>query len=452
MDNGMMNNPGELAKLAFQFGPFLFSVLFSISIPWILHGYIAKTKDKKQERVYLRFFQITLYFGIALVLASVIWWFKHFPYTYVFKGKINDIENYIDLRSDALFFKPTAITFAVAEDLVRNMEFMVFQDKPFIKGQEFRLYLKKGGGEKKPLRLTYESEKDTEFEIRYMGDKNIYEIVSLTPQKPAKLSNPELLSPNAVFGGYLYAEELKTESAAPLESGLAFLPQAQDSGRYIGLLQDERTDVGLKIKILNSLKSLPDNSFKQVAETSTQKEPMALTLLDLSRHSDKELAYVSNVLLSRLDVVTYLVSLLSATDQASHQKAETILFRIEKELAEKVFSRVPAENRTTWTRGLQEEVYSGKRTRVLYPTGSNTGDRYYIFVEWKPGTQVPECLAQQFAREILFTSLEKELASLKNQNSRWVYKEDKASALRFAEEILKCGASAQFASIKNFKK
>jgi len=452
MDTGMANNPSELSKLALQFGPFFFSVLFSIFIPTILHGYVGRARNPGEKKIYLRFYQITLVFGMVLVIASVIWWFVRFPYAYVFKGQICDLENYVKLSSDSLFFKPVAIPFSGEEDLVQNVEFMVVQDNPFKKGQKFRLYFKKGEGERKTLPLIFESEKDTEFAIKYVEQKNEYEIVSLTPKDNAKLSEPELSSPFPLFGGSLFAEELKTEPTSFPEPKLDFLLQAQDYGQYIGRLQDEREDVGLKIRILNDLKSLPDVSFRQIVETSTPKEPMVLTLLDLSRHSDRELAHVSDALLERFDVEAYLASKLLAADQTSRQRAEIIMFRIEKNLAEKVFSHIPSENKTPWIRRLQDEVYSRRKTRVLYPTGSNTGDRYYIFVEWDPAPQILECLAKLFAQEILFTSLEKELVFLKNESRRWVYKDNKESALRFAEEILACGARAQFAGIKSAKK
>jgi hypothetical protein len=452
MSTDIISNPNEFSKLAIQYGPFFFSILFLIFIPKTLYGYIKKAKDAKEKMVYLRTYQIAFAFGIALVIASVVWWFIHFPLTYVFKGQICDLESYAKISSDSLFFKPVAIPFAGEEDLVQNVEFIIVQSSPFKRGQKFRLYFKKEGGEKKTLPLIYESEQDSEFEIKYIETKNNYEIISLTPKPVAKFPEPKLFSPQAVFGGFLFAEELKNGPAVSAESTLSFPPQAQNYEQYIELLQDEKTAVGIKIKILYSLKSLPDDIFKEIVETSTPKEPMVLTLLDLGRHSDKELAYLSNALLKRFDIETYMASQLLAADQVSRNKGETVLFRVEKDLAERVLSLIPPEDRTPRIRKLQDEVNAGEKTRVLYPTGSNTGDRYYIFVEWNPGTCVPECLAQKFSREILFTSLEKELASLKDQNSRWVYKEDKESALRFVEEIFACGAKAQFARIKSTTK
>ncbi len=451
MSQNVLNNPSELSKLAFQYGPFFFSVLFSLFIPKTIHGHIAKAKDPREKKVYIRIYQLAFAFGIALVVASVGWWFVRFPYTYVFAGKFCNLDDYVMLNSDSLFFKPVNLPFAGEEDLVKNVEFMIMQNNPFRKGQQFSLYLKKEGGEKKRLSFPFESEEDTEFEIKYIESKNDYEIASLSPKEDAQLRKPESLSPHPFLGAFLYAEELEPISAAMAGPEPYFSPQAQNFQQYIKLLQEEGTAVGLKIRVLHGLKSLSDDAFKELIETHTPKEPVVLTLLDLSRHSDRELAYAADVLLKRLDVAGYLITKLLAADKNSREEAETILFRIEKDLADKVFLAIPQTNKTPWIQNLQNEVVSGKKSRVLYPTGSNAGDRYYIFVEWT-GKQVPECLAQKFAKEILFTSAEKELAALRNQSSRWVYAENKENALRLAGEILDCGAKAQFASIKSTKR
>jgi len=218
----------------------------------------------------------------------------------------------------------------------------------------------------------------------------------------------------------------------------------------IHLLQEERTDVGQKIEALDKLNSLEDSQLRYYIEALTNKEPMTITLLDLSRHTDKELAFKAKILISdRFKIDDYLTQKL-LSDSKNREEAKDILFKIEKDRALKILNNIPANMVNPWFNDLKAEIELGEKSKVLIPTGSSKGDRYYVHAKWDPrNSEVVECLTRLFHTELIHNrTYEEEVKLMKGKDGRrskrWVYWYSKDWALYIAQKIENCGGKAYF--------
>ncbi len=153
------NNLSDLTKLAYQFGPFFFALLFVLGISrWAYKKYdTAKEQDKKKTNklVYIS----TMSFGIFLVILSVIWWWKYQPTLFVFKGEIKNLKEYERICSNNLFLKSNW-SGRLTQDIgqLHDDEFIIIQDKPFKDKQPFEIRFVKGTTELQNFIITYSPE------------------------------------------------------------------------------------------------------------------------------------------------------------------------------------------------------------------------------------------------------------------------------------------------------
>ena len=234
----------EFTRLAFQYGPFFFAVLFSVFVTLTARRAYVKATGSKVS-VHRLVYLTTFYLGIALILGSVIWWFFHQPSHHIYRGSIKNLKDYEKIISPSLYFKPILLT-QIDEDTpqFREEHFIILQSKPFIRDQEFSIYYSKSPGVVEELALEYISEEMPEFRIEYDRDKKKNQLVC--PMKQTKLSSP--------LSGILHAEEIRIESVN--ENSISENNQEEIKIHIINQLQHERTLVGDKIAVLDMLNNL----------------------------------------------------------------------------------------------------------------------------------------------------------------------------------------------------
>lgn len=144
----------QLTNLAFQFGPFLFALLFTLFVSrWGYKIYRkANIRDnppasEKEISTYRLYFLGTAIFGLVLVIISIIWWFNYQSAIHIFKGKIVGLKEYEKITSSSLYFKPVLLT-KLDENIpqIRDVHFIFIQSKPFSENQKFKIYYSKGQG------------------------------------------------------------------------------------------------------------------------------------------------------------------------------------------------------------------------------------------------------------------------------------------------------------------
>ena len=216
----------------------------------------------------------------------------------------------------------------------------------------------------------------------------------------------------------------------------------------ISTLQYERSEIGTKIHALESLKEVGEERYHESLTRFTAQEPFIVTLLDLTRHSDPELAFHARTLLTKhLDYMDFLFGVMISETIAPDQ-AQTILLRMPVPEALALLDSLGSHHGSGWAEETAEGIRAGElRCRVLYPTGSSEGDRYYIEANWDmDATESVECLSRLFSGEMGRGSQEEEFEMLRHRSQRLLYGHSKHWALEMAERIESCGANSEFVS------
>lgn len=224
------------------------------------------------------------------------------------------------------------------------------------------------------------------------------------------------------------------------------LPCDPVSKAAITMLQFEETPSQEKIQFIDELSELDDKKFQQCLQAVTKKEVIVLTISDLSRHTNSDVAEKAKVLMQQFNMVSYVEEGINSEDEERQKDIVKFLLRIEEEQAKKVLEEASFEEEISSK--VQGEVSGGIR-RVLIPTESEQGDRYYIQASWDPANlEQISCLTALFNEELQGErTLEQEEQKMKELNgTRRAYWYSKEWALGMAESIEGCGAKASFVS------
>ena len=457
-------------ELAVRYGPFFFSLYFLQRVTrWaytnyqkaLEHSPTLPAKDIATQRyVWVGSF----IFGVVLVSITVWWWLVYRPITYSFVGHIKNLQQYEELVSDDLYFRPHFLpTLPGDQSLLRNVDFLATQAAPFQKGQAFEVDYSKQGGPRTVLTFTYDpADAEPRFEIQYdeQSQKTVLKSVNAKAMKPQPVN--AWLRTEVVYAQERSAVQSRvdqgkpgtvfsTKSSSSAKSSLGAFkklptkkPVQQDKAALdqIRVLSDERQDVGAKIAAIESLQTLDPSVIRPYLSIG-DKEPFSITLLDLTRHSDHELAAKATVLSKRLDMDGYVVQQLSSNNLEDREAGEAVLLRISNAHAQQLLSRV-----NTKAPDLQKTAQDVKlgNVQLLQPTGSINGDRYYVKVTWDPArSDVVSCLTRVFNQNLASNrTLDEEKKLMQGLNQRYVYWYDKEWAIDVAHSIKTCGADAQF--------
>jgi len=448
-----MKNASEWTLLAIQYGPFFFSLLFCIFLTrWGYQIYNKANRrtdpvaSKEEIRTYQRYFYVTFIIGIFLVLGSTIWWIfeQSSNKVYLFEGRIEDLNGYDEFSSTDLFLQEDPIGSSIdGQPTRKNIKFVFYQTKnPIKKNTRFQLGYTKKGGQQKTTYVYYNKELSRNYNILF-NEKNGKYFLSPIKEKANHAKVP-------MHGFVLYAKPLYQISKQEFNYRQNYL-KLKNPEKFldmnIKILQNEYSDVGKKTDALIFLRNLDDKLFNNFIMKSTKKEPMILTILDLSRHTDKELSYLAKKIINeRFQIDNYLKRMLLDANVKTRTLIEKILFRMEKKRVEKILNKITLTEKNTWIRNIEEDIKRGKKFRVLIPTGSIKGDRYYVKAFWdKKNESRIECLTNLFFHELIHNrTIEEERFLMKNKETRIVWWNSKNVALNVAKKIEDCGAKSEF--------
>ena len=259
--------------------------------------------------------------------------------------------------------------------------------------------------------------------------------------------------------GDLNCRRVEFTSGASAESA-AVENEQMDTEKSCGSLQTieklqfEWTSASEKGSILDELAEMEGDSLQNCLCTNTDRELMGVTVLDLSRHTNTELAQKAKALAEQFDSVACVNEMLNSTDQHRQENVAMFLLRIEPDQAKEIFDKASFPEDDD---GSQDKLYMGKivfeglishlMPVVLIPTASEEGDRYYVKAEWDPDNEEQfNCLSELFKETTLAKrSAEQEKEWMKKLNgTRWVYWYSKEWAIGLAQGITECGGKASF--------
>ena len=144
----------ELSKLAYQLGPFLFAILFTIYISRWAHKMYKEACTRKdpvatnrEKNISMVVYLAVITFSIILVIGSVIWWFYNPPKNYKFEGKIQNLKDYQQTFSHSFFLKPSYFVKPEINLVSHDDHFILVRDKPLESGEIFDIAVTKKNSE-----------------------------------------------------------------------------------------------------------------------------------------------------------------------------------------------------------------------------------------------------------------------------------------------------------------
>ena len=248
--------------------------------------------------------------------------------------------------------------------------------------------------------------------------------------------------------------EASTEQALPAsqketlqDSVKKYQPCKPVTNEAIAALQFEMTSVKDKISIIDQLSQMNNESLQKCFYTSSNKELVGLTVIELSRHTNNQLAEKAQSLCKRFNIVPYIEETMNKIEKGIQTVAH-LLLRIEIDQVKQILDKLPSSEKKD---ALIKVLFQNTHT-ILIPTGSDQGDRYYVRATWdtKEKEQVA-CLTQLFNEELENDrSLDEEKKEMEELNGkRLVYWYSKEWALAMAEDIICCGGTAEFVNGNN---
>lgn len=422
-----------LTQLAVRFGPFLFAVFYGILAPiWAWRNYALQT-DPKKATTARHYFWVVVTVGVVLIGATSIWWFMQPPVLYVYQGTIRQLDEQMKISSTELYLKSRPLVrLSPQSPEQRHEDFLIVKSEPFIDTDTFTIRFFKVGGDETEHALRYSEARNPQFTFEFDEVQGRMQLRPLAAPAPADTRRWNTLFPT-----------LHASTRAPLESAA---PQtaAQELSHeaLIGILQEERSAVGAKIR---ALKGLSEGDVEELASHVARphaEEPLFLTLLDLTRHSDTELSYWASRLVSQVKVESIVADQLQSGDARARQA----LYRMAQDRAKRVLGSLPPEFQPPWLDPLRDRIDSGTQTHVLVPTGSAEGDRYYVRLRWnRRDTATVECLAENVGH-LMFDPKADALQALNTQTEALAYWYSKDLALSVGESAEQCGGQPSFVS------
>ena len=200
-------------------------------------------------------------------------------------------------------------------------------------------------------------------------------------------------------------------------------------------LQEERTGAGGKAYLLETISGGDGETVEKYMMSYTEREPFAVTVLDLTHHTDEEVSSAAKALLDRFDLDSFVGREIASEELIRQVRAGEILTRFSEDSIQELVGKGLIPKGTV----LEPQI-------MLIPTASADGDRYYVKATWEGEGEVFQCLTKLFNEELLAErTLRQEHQVMKQLGGRrYVYWYSKNWALYIAHEIRQCGGNAIF--------
>jgi len=435
----------QLTESAFKFGPFLFAILFTLVYANLAHRYYKKASPEDKATYRYHFGAITI-FGWSLVIISLVWWFYDRPQVYVFKGVIENLREYEKLVSGKVYLRPQSKPKLIdtSPEEFRDVFFIAVRESPFEQGQTFEFsYGKDRTGEMLEIEYAPSGHSERRYKVEYDKEKerNVLREKGLGANKTSSVGNVAFAyEPVQYFG------EQATKSR--VLGQLTRTDKTSSSGDdRISAIERSQSKVSEKIAGLDELLRLSNRDLQRYFETPSP-ESRVITLLDLTRHTDDELASKAQKVVARYPLHEHVANQFLDEDPLVRQMAEETLFRIEPYRADAILRIVESKRNKNVIpheklQELRRKVGTGESARLIVPTGTSYGDLYYLKAEWT-GRETPICAAKILYGAVSHgsgaNSLAEYEAEVAGSSAYYVYAKDKFQTLNLARSIEKCGA------------
>ncbi len=137
-----------VVRLAEQFGPFLFAILFLLVITRTAHGYYQECNSRKhpaaseqEKKTYRSYFICSMWFGIGLTTLSIAWWvYVHLQGQHIYQVTVLNLQ--ADEVVNAEYYSKRAIRPVDPGAVVmHDLYFVIVQEQPFKIGDTFSFFV-----------------------------------------------------------------------------------------------------------------------------------------------------------------------------------------------------------------------------------------------------------------------------------------------------------------------
>jgi len=454
----------SLSELAKRFGPFFFSVFFLTTILIWAENRYRKLINKnpaatgQEKLLYGTVFLGSFIVGVVLVFISVSWSKRYEQSSHVYRGVVKGLHGYESLNSDegqGIFFhdellKPSA-PLSPDTDLIHNAHFVVIRNGSFTDCEKFDVDLSKGSGG---------APESLAFEYR-LGDELALQEPTFTIEWDAKqLKNvvkrayspkgPCAVATTSSFNATVYADSQLTSQKKQSHDPFTAMANVSNLDSVllanVNTLQDTRSSVGSKLQAMRDFAGQPQRAKDNAVALSTTVEPVLITFLDLTRHSDKELEYWAVSVLQAFDSDRFVLGLL-ASNGAKQTEGIACILHMEEPEVERVLAQLKTTNSSAF-KLVSERTHNPDNFLRLRPTGSTQGDRYYVQAKWNPENKnASDCLTSLFNKELISNrSIQQEAVMMKGRSERVVFWYMKDWAIEIAARTRACGGTASYVS------
>jgi hypothetical protein len=133
-----------LARLAQQFGPFLFAILFIVFVTRTAHGYYRESATRtnpgasaEEKRAYRFYFICSIWAGLAVMMLAIGWWFYvNWRGNNVYQVAILNLQDDEVISAD-YFTKKVQRPPVVGGSPIHDEYLLIVRDEPFEIGEKF---------------------------------------------------------------------------------------------------------------------------------------------------------------------------------------------------------------------------------------------------------------------------------------------------------------------------
>lgn len=429
------------SRLASQYGPFFFSVLFAlVMLPRAVKQFqdVALRRDSRtvDRWIFGAYFLLTFGVLVGLVYFSSWWWAHHQP-IYVVSGAIHKL-NAVEVWSpDPMFFKKEYDPSVPGKTQTFDVNFLAYQEqKPFGKSS-FEIRFRKPYDPELgvPDFISVSVPSDGAF---YDFDATFNDKTGKNELVPRRSASSRTISQTAQWSLFpaAYAATLpqmaNQAQQQQIASGVIPAPSSESvRNAMVNALQSVKVYTGSEIQALDNLRRISSAERTQFIESEAV-EPMVISLLDLARHDDHELRSKARALLQGVDIRAIFARKLSTNGVRDVYLAA--LTRLDVKTAVAILKGLPHDPNPTATRKLRTRIEAAAWTpRFLSATTSPLGDRYWLAVGWRDGDRPTEkCVANTFSNS---KSVDMGPDSMRGPTMRQIFSYSKKRILDLADRI-----------------
>ena len=424
-----LSDVSYLAASAKDGGPFFFSVLFVMVVTgYAAHLYraVCERKDpvpaEEEKNTYRLYFFYAISVGALATGISLWWWMAH-ESLYTLRGSIRSLSSAESVWSDDVFFKPK---FSRGGAERRAEDFIIVQNEPFRKGTQFVISYQKTGGDQEDLTFKFDGTRP-DFRVAFKDGHN--ELEPISPPAPAvKTTQWDLSLVDSAYAGV-------TARRPPM---LAQQLAPMDDAAVMHALQNDRVFVGTEIRALDAMRKMSAADRARLAGSDGTLEPMIVSLLDLTRHEDGEVAYKAQDLLKRIDAA---VIFRSKFGNARTRKLYTTYLQ-------RLDASVVAQVVHGWEGAAPEIAQASRQValnhwnpHLVRGTPAADGDEYWI-TGLSPSAVSTRCIQGALTAKDTSTDSKPPVQSEGNRVSTFSY--SKPWVVSAADAVEKCGGHVEF--------